>query len=248
MAARFLQLVQDVPAARRGELAFVGASGSLDEVAVDVERDLFAALAEDPQAVVCDLTGVRAGTEAAAARLVAAAAGPVAAWPAVPVALVCADEALRSAIGRAPGHDAILLSTSIARARTEVAGRLRARGVWLSMAARPDAGRRARDFVRARCHEWGMRELIDDACLVASELVTNSVRHAGTPIEVGLSHLQDRLRVTVRDLGDGEPRKQPVALERPSGRGLLLVDRVSTGWGVLPTRGRGKLTWAVLSR
>jgi hypothetical protein len=248
MAARSLQLAQDVPAARRGELAFVGASGSLDEVAVDVERDLFAALAEDPQAVVCDLTGVRAGTEAAAARLVAAAAGPVTAWPAVPVALVCADETLRSAIGRAPGHEAILLSTSIARARTEVAGRLRAGGVWLSLAARPDAGRRARDFVRAKCLGWGMREFIDDACLVASELVTNSVRHAGTPIELGLGHLHDRLRVTVRDLSDHVPRQQPVDSERPSGRGLLLVDRVSSAWGVLPTRGRGKLTWAVLTR
>lgn len=79
-----------------------------------------------------------------------------------------------------------------------------------------------------------------DAQLLVSELVSNSVRHAGLgrddPIRVTADWSGDRLWVHVRDRG--RPRRaSPVAGSiRPapgaeSGWGLYLVDRLASRWG-----------------
>ena len=79
-----------------------------------------------------------------------------------------------------------------------------------------------------------------DAQLLVSELVSNSVRHAGLGrddlIRVTAHWSGDRLMVHVRD--GGRPRRaSPVAGSiRPapgaeSGWGLYLVDRLASGWG-----------------
>ncbi|HJR97904.1 MAG TPA: ATP-binding protein [Actinomycetota bacterium] len=77
---------------------------------------------------------------------------------------------------------------------------------------------------------------IEDARLLISELVTNSVRHASLPpdqpIEVKLGLDGRRLRVEVVDQGPGFPSR-PRTEGPPSGfgRGLFLVDRIATAWG-----------------
>ena len=79
-----------------------------------------------------------------------------------------------------------------------------------------------------------------DAQLLVSELVSNSVRHAGLGrddlIRVTADWSGDRLRVHVRD-GARPTRASPVAGSiRPapgaeSGWGLYLVDRLASRWG-----------------
>jgi anti-sigma regulatory factor (Ser/Thr protein kinase) len=79
-----------------------------------------------------------------------------------------------------------------------------------------------------------------DAQLLVSELVSNSVRHAGLGrddrIRVTADWSGDRLMVQVRD-GGGPPRASPVSGSiRPapgaeSGWGLYLVDRLASRWG-----------------
>jgi anti-sigma regulatory factor (Ser/Thr protein kinase) len=79
-----------------------------------------------------------------------------------------------------------------------------------------------------------------DAQLLVSELVSNSVRHAGLGgddlIRVTADWSGDRLRVHVRD-GGGPRRASPVSGSiRPapgaeSGWGLYLVDRLASRWG-----------------
>src|SRR5215207_6008274 len=79
-----------------------------------------------------------------------------------------------------------------------------------------------------------------DAQLLVSELVSNSVRHAGLGrddrIRVTADWSGDRLRVQVRD-GGGPRRASPVSGSiRPapgaeSGWGLYLVDRLASRWG-----------------
>ena len=85
------------------------------------------------------------------------------------------------------------------------------------------------------------------AALCASELVTNGVLHARTPIVLGLTLGAERLLVTVADTAGGSPQPPPPDDERPSGRGLMLVDALADEWGVtdLPD---GKTVWFTVSR
>jgi anti-sigma regulatory factor (Ser/Thr protein kinase) len=81
------------------------------------------------------------------------------------------------------------------------------------------------------------REVLDNVRLLVSELVTNSIRHAGlprgTPIRLRVEMLQDRVRVEVTDPGPGfEPRPVTPSIYQTGGWGLYLVDQLSDRWGV----------------
>ena len=83
--------------------------------------------------------------------------------------------------------------------------------------------------------------ILDDARLLVSELVTNSVRHAGVRDRVGLEVVSrpDHVRVEVIDYGTGfEPRPRTPDQEVDSGWGLHLVERIADRWGVDGTRGK----------
>ena len=89
-------------------------------------------------------------------------------------------------------------------------------------------------------------DLIDDAKLLVSEIVTNAVQYGRSPITIALRIDPPGLGVTVTDAGDTQPQ---VPTENPpaaasSGRGLLIVDRLATAWGVVPTTPPpGKSVW-----
>ena len=78
---------------------------------------------------------------------------------------------------------------------------------------------------------------LQDARLLVTELVTNSVRHAGVGSEsaVGLALrlTPDCLRVAVSDPGQGfRPEVVEPSVEQEGGRGLFIVDRLADRWGV----------------
>jgi anti-sigma regulatory factor (Ser/Thr protein kinase) len=79
-----------------------------------------------------------------------------------------------------------------------------------------------------------------DARLVVSELVTNAVVHAGTPIELTLVIREGVLRIEVTDLGVDRPQRW--ARDESSGRGLPIVEAVGTAWGVIDL-GSSKTVW-----
>jgi anti-sigma regulatory factor (Ser/Thr protein kinase) len=95
-------------------------------------------------------------------------------------------------------------------------------------------------------------EMREDAALLTSEVVTNSVRHAGRSADDGigmeLTLSDDHLRVSVTDDGPGfEPELDVPPLERDMGGfGLVLVDRISDRWGVI--RNRPNVVWFELDR
>lgn len=103
-----------------------------------------------------------------------------------------------------------------------------------------------RAFVAQEVRDLGFPDLVDDAILVASELTTNAVLHAGGLAGVTVVPHADGVRIEVHD----GTRVPPVmALESPesmTGRGLRLVAAVSTQWGAHPTES-GKVVWADLS-
>jgi serine/threonine-protein kinase RsbW len=100
-----------------------------------------------------------------------------------------------------------------------------------------DAPARARRWVHAQLAGHIPAATASDAALLVSELVTNSVVHAkvgaGRALTVGVTRLDDRVRIAVADPGSRlKPRMLPPDPETPGGLGLLLVDELCETWGV----------------
>jgi anti-sigma regulatory factor (Ser/Thr protein kinase) len=82
--------------------------------------------------------------------------------------------------------------------------------------------------------------------LVVSELVTNAIRHAGTPFDVSVDYDGRRMRIAVADRSDTAPHMVDSTDTRlGGGLGLRIVQDASRrwGWGPSPT---GKVVWAEL--
>jgi anti-sigma regulatory factor (Ser/Thr protein kinase) len=97
-------------------------------------------------------------------------------------------------------------------------------------ATAPSAARRAVDDLEP---DLGDR-LAEDIRLLASELVTNSIRHSGAPperpIEFALRTSPEVVRIEVLDRGNWRPPSPDP--DGTSGWGLYLVDRLADRWGV----------------
>jgi anti-sigma regulatory factor (Ser/Thr protein kinase) len=105
----------------------------------------------------------------------------------------------------------------------------------------------ARALVREVCAAWGLWDVVDEAVLVVSELVSNAVDHARSASRVMLSLDGRRLTIAVRDSCVCEPpRPQPLKPAGTRGRGLSIVSAVSGAWGV-EEHADGKTIWAVLT-
>ena len=81
----------------------------------------------------------------------------------------------------------------------------------------------------------------DDLRLLVSELATNAVRACSEQVCVTAECVEpSTLRVTVTDDGHGEPvLHRPAPLDAGGGRGLMIVDAISTTWGVDDPAGSG---------
>jgi anti-sigma regulatory factor (Ser/Thr protein kinase) len=104
--------------------------------------------------------------------------------------------------------------------------------------ALPTSPAAARRFVAAALWKLGADAgAISTASLLTSELVTNSVVHANSAVRVAVGMRDRCLRVAVTDFVPGEVAPRAIDLERPNGRGLLLVSMLATSWSVEPTPG-----------
>ena len=90
-------------------------------------------------------------------------------------------------------------------------------------------------------------EVLADAELCVSELVTNAVLHAGTDMTVSVERSGGRVRITVCDGSPVVPQWVPRSLTAGTGRGLTLITALSDrrGVDVLPD-GAGKAVWCEL--
>ncbi|GAB2758369.1 SpoIIE family protein phosphatase [Streptomyces bullii] len=111
----------------------------------------------------------------------------------------------------------------------------------------PQAVGHARRFTRRTLRSWGVTEGIDPVLLVVSELVTNALVHTDGQVRLDLTLVNDRMRVAVADASPRSPVKPTsIGWEATGGRGILLVEAVSTAWGTVPASG-GKHVWAELA-
>lgn len=92
--------------------------------------------------------------------------------------------------------------------------------------------------------QWGLGpQIAEHAVLLVSELVGNAVRHTGArSFALRLHRRRGSIRIEVRDPSRGLPCLMPVGELDISGRGLMLVDKLSDRWGV-DLGPRGKTTW-----
>ncbi|MEU7566754.1 ATP-binding protein [Streptomyces fradiae] len=118
--------------------------------------------------------------------------------------------------------------------------------------AHPASVGRARHAV-AESLPYVLRPLLgDDLRLLASELVTNAIRHGGGGededlIELVLWPADGHNWLAVSDPGSGEPAMAHPDTDSESGRGLILVDRLAAAWTVRPRPTRGTSVIAGLS-
>jgi anti-sigma regulatory factor (Ser/Thr protein kinase) len=131
----------------------------------------------------------------------------------------------------------------------------------IELRALPGSVRIARLHAKTILRRWCLGSLADTAELVVSEIITNAVR-ASTPIahqppEAGqapggqllrfwLTSDQRSVLIQVWDSDRHRPVRKNVGPDAEAGRGLLLIETLSTQWGwYAPEEQGGKVVWAV---
>lgn len=99
-----------------------------------------------------------------------------------------------------------------------------------------------RSVRRVFAAEFAGCSYLDDLLLCLSELVTNAVLHAAPPIRIVARAIGGTTRVEVADGSVVAPVRRNVDGRSPSGRGLHLIDQLSSSWGV-DVRPDGKTVW-----
>jgi anti-sigma regulatory factor (Ser/Thr protein kinase) len=92
----------------------------------------------------------------------------------------------------------------------------------------------ARRFVRRTLQSWHLEAAVDATMLLTSELATNAVLHARSGFAVLVAQHGDQVRVEVLDSSPVPPRRRHNSPTAATGRGVGLVETLSTAWGVTP--------------
>lgn len=92
---------------------------------------------------------------------------------------------------------------------------------------------------------WGLGSMRADAELVASELMSNAVRHAPEDAshQLRIVRRAGGVRLVVTDGSNATPAIRPVDDGQIGGRGLRIVEAITSSWGYDPHR-LGKQVWA----
>jgi hypothetical protein len=137
-----------------------------------------------------------------------------------------------------------------------------ARHSYLELGVMPTAVPCARGHASLVVGEWGLAAMANTVELLVSELVTNGLRASAgltwsqyhgrwtpgvPPIRLGLWTDYQRVLIQVWDGNDQMPQRRQPDGEAAGGRGLLLVEVLSEGWGAyVPEGTTGKVVWAVV--
>ncbi|MGZ6828991.1 MAG: ATP-binding protein [Nocardioidaceae bacterium] len=112
--------------------------------------------------------------------------------------------------------------------------------------AQPASVSEARRAVADLLFEADREDLVDTAALLVSEVVTNALLHAGTPIDLVASVGAEGLRVEVGDGSSHVPVRRRYAATAGTGRGMMMLESLVDDWGVA-RHGDGKTVWFELS-
>lgn len=121
----------------------------------------------------------------------------------------------------------------------------------IRVAADPSALAEARAVLTDDLQERGVEtRTIEESEIVASELLSNAMRHA-RPLADGTIRLRWKVRLEVVEVevtdggSESTPRPAPRAVWASSGRGLRIVRALAHEWGVSEDKG-GTTVWAAM--
>lgn len=208
---------------------------------------LLKCLAEQPDAMLVDLSGFSVG-EPLALAVFTAVVRQAARWPGVPV-LFCAPTLATRLMMDQGAFRRLPVFHSVSAARRHIGMDRRILPSFTEeLLPVFGAPRQARNFATDACLRWDLAHLVAPASLIVSELVSNVVDHAHTMATLRLSLRRRFVTIALRDGSPEEPViSAALSPESRSGRGLLLVQESAHSWGWLPTDG-GKVVWASLTR
>ncbi|MFE7032455.1 ATP-binding protein [Streptomyces sp. NPDC057621] len=104
--------------------------------------------------------------------------------------------------------------------------------------------RHLRHTVRVGLGRSGLPDLVENAELLVSELVTNAFRHGHGDVRVRMLFEHGRMRLEVRDGSHELPELRTAGALEEAGRGLFIVRALADDWGVSAD---GTTTWCSLN-
>jgi anti-sigma regulatory factor (Ser/Thr protein kinase) len=119
----------------------------------------------------------------------------------------------------------------------------------------PESPRAAREFTRDTLQRWDLWPVYPDAAVVVSELVTNALRYglrgaavsaAPGPVDLTLWSREAYLICVVADPNPEPPVLRPPDSAAEAGRGLQVVQALTSSWGWTVRGGPQKVVWAAL--
>jgi PAS domain S-box-containing protein len=145
------------------------------------------------------------------------------------------DNVIKAVLPDRPADDvALLIARTHALADDRVA-------TW-DLPADPAAVASARRQAAMRLTGWGLDDMAFTTELVVSELVTNAIRYAKSPIRLRL--IRDRTLICeVSDGSSTAPHLRQARVLDEGGRGLFLISQLTQRWGSRLTPD-GKIIWA----
>ncbi|HET7487813.1 MAG TPA: SpoIIE family protein phosphatase [Acidimicrobiales bacterium] len=227
-----------------GRVEPLGVAGFLLGVSPDAEAEVARAELAEGDVLVCVTDGVLerrreadAFGESGLAAVLSAAGGDGA-----PALAEAVESAVVSFSEDEVGDDLAVLAVRVAPLGDAGSAGPPAGEVAVRLAGEPHNARAARVLVAATVAGWGLHQLTEPAVLLVSELAANVIVHAGSDMELLLRRTDAGLRVEVADTARRLPVRRPSDDLAPSGRGLMLVERLASRWGAHASAA-GKVVW-----
>ena len=122
------------------------------------------------------------------------------------------------------------------------------RGEWqqgpgqLSVPSLPASVSRIRRFAAAACREVAGGSVCETVELLVSEVATNALVHGAGDVRVDVHTSGSAVRIEVSDDSTALPVPRDAGPDGESGRGMALVEALSSRWGT-DARADGKTVW-----
>ena len=221
-------------------------TGRIDLAAAPhLQRVVLKHLAEQPPAIVCDLSRVEA-IDPLCAGVFSSIRHPALGWPGTALVLCGAQPAVAEILRLQGVARRLALYPTLDQALANVSVRPQWLRERLALEPVPTAARAGRAFVRELCGRWQLQRLADPAALLASELVALATMRAGTAMELRVELRGSSLHVAVHDRDPNLLGFLFAEEEIDRRLSLLIVDQVASSWGVRQEGTGGKTAWCTL--